>query len=313
MDDHVLFATMKQSQVLAYIWVAGTTVMVYDVLENIDRELTLIWRSKWSVPKVLYLWLRYWVLASMLVNTIYLSAVQNSLERCKIAMVFSDTFGGILFSTFVVDIILAKRLNALYYHKRKVLFFLSTLLIVEFSVAIYAGVRLGQSILETTFLAPPEVPFLGCLSHPNLPGMLPSWIVNIIVSVVFYVMMMSKFCASVTDARQAGVSIEVSPLMHAFVRDGAVYFFVTLLAHTAGILNNYLVKGPLQSASSPWISAVHAIAGSRLILSLREVAQLTFSDDNAESTWQAQSDVLYFRPPTTILSPGLGVDWVSNR
>ncbi|KAJ3924704.1 MAG: hypothetical protein NXY57DRAFT_969251 [Lentinula lateritia] len=51
---------ISQQQHVKYITVAGLTFLVYDIFINFYREVKYIWKSKWSFPKALYVFIRYY-------------------------------------------------------------------------------------------------------------------------------------------------------------------------------------------------------------------------------------------------------------
>lgn len=52
-------------QVVTYVTVAFLALLVYDWIISLDREVSRIWRSDWSLVKVLYLYTRYAPLSVM--------------------------------------------------------------------------------------------------------------------------------------------------------------------------------------------------------------------------------------------------------
>ncbi|KAJ3769230.1 hypothetical protein FB446DRAFT_748813 [Lentinula raphanica] len=55
-----LLTVIYQQQCVKYIIVAGLTFLVYDMCINFDQEVQYIWQSKWSFPKCLYIFIRYY-------------------------------------------------------------------------------------------------------------------------------------------------------------------------------------------------------------------------------------------------------------
>ncbi|KDR66451.1 hypothetical protein GALMADRAFT_259222 [Galerina marginata CBS 339.88] len=175
-------------------------------------------------------------------------------------------------SSLVIDVILAVRLAALYSHQPKFLYVIYFLLVVEFAIQFYVGIRISVLVWETTFVVPEGIPLKGCLSSPDLAVTIPSWISNLTISVAFFIMMARKSWQSLQNGRHTGRRARFSPLMEAFVRDGSVYFVFNVVALISGSLNNYLVHGPLISAYTPWVLSLYAIMGSRLVINLRSAA-----------------------------------------
>ncbi|KAF8205425.1 hypothetical protein K438DRAFT_1757388 [Mycena galopus ATCC 62051] len=56
-------AALRDANTVKYCCVAGLAWIVYDILINVDREVTHFWFGKWSFPRVLYFLNRYFSLA----------------------------------------------------------------------------------------------------------------------------------------------------------------------------------------------------------------------------------------------------------
>uniref|UniRef100_A0A0W0ETA0 DUF6533 domain-containing protein n=1 Tax=Moniliophthora roreri TaxID=221103 RepID=A0A0W0ETA0_MONRR len=54
-DPHIY----RNVQALRYISAAGLVMLLYDHLLCFDDEVALIWKARWTIPKTLYLLLRY--------------------------------------------------------------------------------------------------------------------------------------------------------------------------------------------------------------------------------------------------------------
>ncbi|KAJ6562806.1 hypothetical protein DFH09DRAFT_1159664 [Mycena vulgaris] len=69
-----LLPLVSDLQIVSYVKASFLTMLAYDTILNIDQEYRHIWKSRWSVVKVLYLWTRY----STFIDTIV--AVQERLD-----------------------------------------------------------------------------------------------------------------------------------------------------------------------------------------------------------------------------------------
>ncbi|KAK0213576.1 hypothetical protein IW262DRAFT_1517135 [Armillaria fumosa] len=65
-------------QATRYLTSAGLVVLLYDHLLTFSTEVELIWAARWSVPKALFLLLRYIVPPSVIIHTHLLSGIANS-------------------------------------------------------------------------------------------------------------------------------------------------------------------------------------------------------------------------------------------
>ncbi|KAJ3843625.1 hypothetical protein F5878DRAFT_250641 [Lentinula raphanica] len=110
-------AILADGYVTQYANLAGSALLVYDYLLNLDDEIEFIWKKSWSIGKVLFILSRYYsLLATAVVNNYVL-------------------FGGIQYSKFqawsglitcmLVEAILQMRLYALYLLDRRILLLMS--------------------------------------------------------------------------------------------------------------------------------------------------------------------------------------------
>ncbi|KAF8889417.1 hypothetical protein CPB84DRAFT_1785524 [Gymnopilus junonius] len=259
------------------MWVSGLTFLVCDTISTLPREVEYIWSKKWSVVKVLYLFMRYWTICQGAVASYEFSTVQKSLEVCRALVWFEVSIGGGTVLLVAIDIILSIRLHALYKRSRKVLVFLSALVIGEFVIQAYVVYKIGLSAVGSIFIAPLGFPILGCLTSPDLAITLPSWISTPLIAVIFFIMMLIKFYESMKLARSSGVRLSLTPVISAFIRDGTIYFLLVVVTLLAGALDSFLTSGAYLTLYQPWSAVSFAVTGTRLILNLREAA----SPDNA--------------------------------
>jgi hypothetical protein len=173
----------------------------------------------------------------------------------------------------IVNGILGMRLWALYGRNFNVLCFLAVIFLGEVGVNIYTISKFGSSIAKNAFVPTPGTPVLGCLTDPKLAvGVDFGWSYSIVVAVIFFFMTFVKFSQSALEARRSGWRIRFPPLAMAFFRDGTVYFLAVVVTLIAGAASSSLVQGPLVVLYEPWMAASLVVAGSRLVLNLREAA-----------------------------------------
>ncbi|KDR66448.1 hypothetical protein GALMADRAFT_273556 [Galerina marginata CBS 339.88] len=286
--------------VVSYVWFSGLTILTYDTILTFPREVTYIWRRKRSFPTILYLILRYWGLVVAVLCTCVYSTVQTSVSVCRLFFGFAALVGTNTTLLTIVNAILGLRLYALYGKSFLVLCVLFVLFLGEFAVQVYVGVKIGISTVKGAFVPPPGLPILGCLtSPPDLSGARIAWAVSIFVSLVCFSMTTIKFILSTQEAQQTGWRqraswrVQLSPIAKAFVRDGAVYFLAVLATLIAGTINSSVARGPNTVMYQPFMTASLVVAGSRMVLNLREVAAIGFSDsvDTSVTTDRIQTTI----------------------
>ncbi|KAG7447185.1 uncharacterized protein BT62DRAFT_66471 [Guyanagaster necrorhizus] len=65
-------------QATRYLSGAGLVLLLYDHLLTFSAEIELIWAAHWSVPKVLFLLIRYLVPSTVIIHIHLLSGIANS-------------------------------------------------------------------------------------------------------------------------------------------------------------------------------------------------------------------------------------------
>jgi len=73
----------------------------------------------------------------------------------------------------------------------------------------------------------------------------------------------------------------VPPLLHAFVRDGSIFFALASISSFLGFIAPFVAHGPVEGAFLPWSMALYSYSGAHLILDLRAAG----TQENADSTW----------------------------
>ncbi|KAF8987152.1 hypothetical protein BDQ17DRAFT_1435826 [Cyathus striatus] len=257
--------------------ISALTILVYDVVITFDREYKHIWKAKWSLPKVLYIWIRYYGICEIGANVVVATRLNIPIDACKRYFWWTSIAGPIVFTT-LVNIVLILRLHALYNRNRKgMLLFLCLTLFVELGVELYICVKTPLMTTSAAFSAPFGLPFTGCLTNIQTNYTLLSWIPCLIVAFIFFFMTAYQFFRTIQrlEGKLWGFwrRKSFSPMLLAFFRDGTVFFFVIAFTLLGCTLTTVLVRGVLQGVFLPWLVGTYSYAGSRLILQLREAAR----------------------------------------
>ncbi|KAJ3796894.1 hypothetical protein GGU11DRAFT_828692 [Lentinula aff. detonsa] len=115
-----LFQAISSNQAAISSNIAALTVLLYDCLLTFDIEVKYIWKSQWTIPKLLYLFAKYYGLAHLC---------------CVLINVCHETKWGQLCAESVVDVNLTGggtpciRLYALYRSSKLVLVLITSLII----------------------------------------------------------------------------------------------------------------------------------------------------------------------------------------
>ncbi|KAF4618612.1 hypothetical protein D9613_010092 [Agrocybe pediades] len=137
MDRSALIEAVFVMRLFSYVWVSATVFLLCDNLSTLDLEMTHVWRSKWSIPKVVYFLLRYYGFFTMALR--HGTALGDGKHPRLLPLEISydeEYITGLRF---------------------------------------YVGVTVGLDAARTIFIAPTGLPLPGCLSNPdpklNIPAL----------------------------------------------------------------------------------------------------------------------------------------------
>ncbi|CAL1706653.1 unnamed protein product [Somion occarium] len=251
MDLNALFLFMSEDRTNRYLTVSAIVFLMYDIVLNFAREYKFVWRTRWGLVKTLYYIARYYAL----INIIFLLC------------------GPVVFTT-TINVIFILRIHALYGQSRKVLISLVLLVLAEFVLEMYTDISF---VLHSQITQPiPGMPWMVCLAVATqdvIIKTLAAWIPNLLVTWIFFVMTLYKFAMLVRRNEYRSLKQSTS-LMHVFVKDGTIYFFLTFCIVL--ICTVFVMVESLQAESGGpiiWLMAIYSLAGSRLILNLRSAAE----------------------------------------
>ncbi|KAJ3990912.1 hypothetical protein F5050DRAFT_1879218 [Lentinula boryana] len=252
-----LFQAISSNQAAISSNIAALTVLLYDCLLTFDIEVKYIWKSQWTIPKLLYLFAKYYGLAHLC---------------CVLINVCHETKWGHLYAESVVDVNLTGggtpciRLYALYRSSKLGEF------VAEFW-GIYKSVMIQNSAPVVDFdsveFIIPDIKRLlpGCqfqeITSINFNFTLESYIPNLFVSGD------SSFWFRSQDYNNSRITSSGN-MLQVFIKDGTIFFF--LIFSTVLMAMIIVVVQPiLVAVSIPWIVGVYSFSGTKLILNLREV------------------------------------------
>ncbi|KAJ6562822.1 hypothetical protein DFH09DRAFT_1159700 [Mycena vulgaris] len=255
-------STLSSDLQVSYVDVAFLTLLTYDTLFNVDREYRHIWRSKWGVVKILYLWTRY----STFIDTVL--AVQKRLNgdldqsSCRALTNFTTIFAG--FGIGITEIILMIRTYALYGGSKKLLVFF---LIMWFSIAgfnTWAVIKWTESF---KFEVAPNSNSCDLSSSSN-------------IGLVCYVSLIAGETAIVLltlwkglhTFSLSGTVFRCSGLVASFYRDGILFYLVMLLIFIVDVVLQRVAPPALKFIADTPLRVIHSISACHLVIHVRATA-----------------------------------------
>jgi len=263
------------------------TLCTYDMLLSLGKEVTYIWPSRWSAPKILYIIVRYYGFIILISITWGNSFSNPSLDFCRKYFLWTIA-GGIPVFVGALDFILFLRIYALYNGNKLVtgpvfLLVIADIIGVTWGSTV-AGIRTGERVVTN------PAPWRGCATDASkkmLAKIVITFTLNQMLSLLFLLLSLWKMFKDYEDQsgrltwRRISDVKTLSPLLFAFVRDGSLYFALTSVAEFLLILATLVVQGPVRKAMIPWVLFLLSHSGAHLILDLRAAG----AEGNTDMTW----------------------------
>ncbi|ESK95647.1 hypothetical protein Moror_12572 [Moniliophthora roreri MCA 2997] len=289
-----LFTVLDQNRKVDYMSLSAIAFLAYDIIIMFDAEVEFVWSAVWSLPKILYIFARYYGIAFLILEFAVKQQLGLSLKLCAYcrSYLWFYSLGGAIIFTTTINAILVMRLHALYGKKVKVLLWLLFLLIGEFAAELYISTLVGIATDKTTMLAPPGIPLGGCLATAPQNLTLVAWVPCLIAATIFFFMTLYQMFDSLSR-RSAKLQLEdlqqsFTPLLRSFYVDGAIYFSLIATILLICTVTTITLDGPLIQIALPWLIAIYSFSGSRLVLNLRRTAL----GEKSAATWE---DTMSFR------------------
>ncbi|KAH6906613.1 hypothetical protein BKA70DRAFT_1286418 [Coprinopsis sp. MPI-PUGE-AT-0042] len=271
--DHTSTAwkvTQTLSLVYARYAIAPTmTIVVLEYLQLLDLEQSLIWPSKWTLSKALFLanrYLPFWFVTIFL----YYNSAPNSTSPTTCRTLFSVATVGMIIAALCADAVLYLRLYALSKQARVT----KIVLITNYTlVGIVCVVGIGLFLPSETFVPSPNLlPQTPCFHWGNKATTI--WL-TVCYGALLY---SSLFTTALSLWYGVKLYLSMRPmppstLIKIFHRDGAIYF---VCIATISLVNAFIARvAPLQYRYllSTTQGMVHSVLAARMILHLREVAR----------------------------------------
>ncbi|KAF8900890.1 hypothetical protein CPB84DRAFT_1847126 [Gymnopilus junonius] len=241
-----LIHSVWQARISSYNWVAGLIFLICDTISTFPREVTYIWSSKWSIPKILYCYEVLDVTPSSAAALAY-STVQILLKVPPIPSSTNPLTESLSRHSLCADVVFSFGLVSLWEEAGS---FVKVLLLTI------------DRIITPIFL----VGFVSVWRLFDNPAH------NVLLQAIYFLMMAAKFYQSIMQKRRDGVHLQCSPIVRTFLKDGTFYFLLVVVTLVSGGLDALLTTGSYVSLYQPWNAAAFTITGTRLILHLREAA-----------------------------------------
>ncbi|TBU24720.1 hypothetical protein BD311DRAFT_766065 [Dichomitus squalens] len=274
---------------------AAVTWIGYDICLTFADEVELIWKARWTLPKFLYIAVRYYGFAAALFYFVVNTSTDAPFQLCR-GWAYYEAFGATAVIVLLSEALFLLRIWIAYGRNQKILAFVLVCYVAEIASSLAVGIVEGRTL--TVLPRPPGFPLPGCFTFAMVPlkHTLPAWIVISATSTSYLVLMVHQFVnshafkAELVKAKHdpLGKWFQVrtlSPLVYLLVRDGLVYFVMMFSASMLNLaITIHFNRREIQAMGVPIILAVASISASRLALNLRGATRRQRENSQSDQT-----------------------------
>ncbi|KZS96442.1 hypothetical protein SISNIDRAFT_547848 [Sistotremastrum niveocremeum HHB9708] len=295
-----LINAYEQYTVAEQTKVAALAVLLYDWMLTFDREVKYFWKLEFSIPRILYFTSRYLPIIAELLNVVVQSLPRPSVNVCQYWL-GSWTSGTHTAEIFIVQMILSYRIYAVYECNRRLLIYLSILLLCT-STAATATLSMQVQATKGTLTNEPAPGIYLCDVTAKLTYIWAYWIPILIFETVVFGLMAHK------ALNQWGVKLlqpKASPsvgekMVTVLFYDSFIYFVSVLAVFTTlTFLFRYTSENVFNTAHGPSF-AIISILANRMLLNLPSTYELAHRDECNVPTLQSMK---FERPNESMQCP----------
>ncbi|KAI0045640.1 hypothetical protein FA95DRAFT_1607554 [Auriscalpium vulgare] len=240
-------ALLQSQMAFDRVQVATLTILVYEWFYLFADEVDLVWRSRWTLPKVLYLLSRYTPFIDMAVNT-----------------VLSTTFGMAL-----SEIVMILRVQAMYDRSKRLLLILGTAWVI-LTVGALIFVHISS---HATHFVPSSFIMSGCIALPSSLAHLAllSAFACLLVMETVLVLLTLKNAYTRWTSRYYFETFDLT--FQTLYFDGVIFFvYLMCFSYLNMVFPLTEVNPELQAIFIMPMRAFHGIFSCRMLLNIRRVA-----------------------------------------
>ncbi|KAL4073434.1 hypothetical protein J3A83DRAFT_4411168 [Scleroderma citrinum] len=248
------------------------TLVLYDYILTVSREIELFWRRpKRSWAFVFFVANRYITILGQIIQVIYTflsPTIRSYYTRCDSLLLMIQVV------MFVVQLIggaiMTMRVYALYHNSRPVLIFLLALMFVASIIGCWAIFSNGFTPSGLTVLSVPQLQStggVGCSSGAYLSSeqavyMAAAWSGQLAFDVVVFLLTLVRSLRIRKEGSRSIVDI--------LLRDGSLYFAVMCGANVVNIIVLLIATNSVKAVACTFVNVISSTLVSRLMLNLRD-------------------------------------------
>ncbi|KAJ7707373.1 hypothetical protein B0H17DRAFT_1032536 [Mycena rosella] len=256
-----LLQLIADTQTTNYLVAASLTLAVIEHVATFKDELKLVWNGPLRISSVIYIWMRYFALITLIIYSTFMLREVKSDYTCQSFLLAEGVTSSLIVVT--ADIILVLRVWILYGRPRKLLYFLLALVTAEIITMIIVAVFTILPLREYFHIG---YTILGCYSL-RVPRYFTFYAVPLVVtSFTMFGMTLYKCGRTLFDNRAARM-----PVITLFLRDGVFWFLAIFAISVAELLVWARGRPGLAQATVSPATVLNSVIGTRILLNLKRL------------------------------------------
>ncbi|KAF7289752.1 hypothetical protein MIND_01348800 [Mycena indigotica] len=264
-DMSQIVGALQDIETTRFAQLASSAIIIFDHVITLDEEVELIWRSSWSMGKILFIINRYYTLFSVVLNNYSLFSASLT-DSVRLNFLRWQGWTGMV-TAVIAEVILQMRLYALYYQDKKVLALMSTLFVLSLaaSAAIMGTVLGGLSAISHL----PGTGVTFCIPIGTPQYFFVYWIPMLFFESLLCVLALYRGLRTF----RASVSLYQSGrhLVTILIRDSVLYFIVMFASYLTNLMVWLLARQTLLEVPIAFSVALSCVLCNRIVLNVREV------------------------------------------
>ncbi|RDB22021.1 hypothetical protein Hypma_011041 [Hypsizygus marmoreus] len=255
-------AGLIQSGWVRYAHAACAVLVLYEHFLQLDNEIELFWKKRWTLAKILFLWCRYFSLVLNITDAVVFLGPKPSHTVSRRFFHWQNAGAGI--QVLLTHLILQLRLYAMYSSARKMLIFFIFLSTAE---TVILGVNGALGLADPKRITTNE-PFPGvfiCANGEPVGG--DHWVVYFYITVLTVEGIL--LLLALRKAWQYRSCVGGSTLMQQLTRESAIYFFMIFWIYLANLIIWLSNRITLNELGVPFSFAFSSIFANRLLIGVR--------------------------------------------
>jgi len=275
-------ATAFDLQAVKYVHAATITLLVHDAIISLGDESRLIWPTKWSILKVLYLMSRYAPFIDTILDVYDYLIPNPGLRACYITSSISCL--GAVIGVATSELILFVRTWALFDRSTKLLYGFAALWIGAVTVALWSAGEFVKT-LSFGFRPPPLERVVGCNTVNVNPVIFLAFVALLVIELTLVTLTLWKGVQLLRSG--------LTPFMASFYKT-SIFFYIAIFPLTIGNVLVFLIAPPdLSDLLDTLMRVCHSILCCRILLHLRSVNVQSASSSNYRSRGGVFSDIIF--------------------